>query len=54
MYLSIGMFLIVLGIAEKEALGALIGAYFAIIAIFNVGCAGTCCTNSRACKVQDN
>jgi hypothetical protein len=50
-YLATGLFLTVLAIVEKEGLGALIGAYFMIMAVFNVGCASGCCSND-SCTVN--
>ncbi|MCS7027708.1 MAG: hypothetical protein NZ519_02990 [Bacteroidia bacterium] len=50
-YLVAGIFLVILSVVEKEFLGTLIGAYFMIMAIFNVGCAAGCCTNN-VCKTS--
>lgn len=50
-YFGLGVFLVIMAIVEKEGLGALIGAYFMIMAIFNVGCASRCCSGG-SCEVD--
>jgi hypothetical protein len=47
LYLGLGVFLVIMAVVEREGLGALIGAYFMIMAIFNVGCASGCCSNGN-------
>lgn len=51
LYFGIGLFLVILAVIEKEGLGALLGLYFMIMAIFNVGCASNCCSNN-SCDIS--